>query len=411
MQPDKEIHEITLTGMSYGGDAIGNLPDGRVVFVPFALPGERVRLQITEEKRSFARGRLLEVLTASPDRIEPRCRHFIECGGCHYQHLPYEKQLEVKQTILREQFQRIAGIADPSIEKMVPSPAAWNYRNTVQFHLSPNGKLGYQAAGSHRIVEISECHLPEERLNQLWPQLELEPLSGLERVELRQGAGDDAMLVLESRQIETPDMDIELPISVVHLSPAGSLVLAGDDHVVMQVKDRAFQVSAGSFFQVNTAQAAAMVDELLVNLPLSDSDTFLDVYCGVGLFSAFLAPKVKQCVGIELSESACDDYAANLDEFDNVALYVGAAETILPALQLTARVAIVDPPRAGLARPALDALVQIGPEVIAYVSCDPSTLSRDARLLLEAGYRLTRCVPFDLFPQTYHIESVSFFSK
>ncbi|HTX80097.1 MAG TPA: TRAM domain-containing protein, partial [Longilinea sp.] len=315
MQPDQEITEVTLTGMSYGGDAIGKLPDGRVVFVPFALPGERVRLQIAEDKRSFARARMLEVLIPSPDRIEPRCLHFGDCGGCHYQNLPYEKQLEVKQTILREQFQRIAGIADPPIEKMVPSPAPWNYRNTVQFHLSPNGKLGYQAAGSHRIVEISECHLPEENLNRLWPQLELEPLPGLERVELRQGAGDDAMLVLVSHLVDTPELEIEQPVSVVHLSPAGPLVLAGSDHVVMQVKDQAFQVSAGSFFQVNTAQAAAMVDEVLAHLPLSASDTVLDVYCGVGLFSAFLAPKVKRCVAIELSESACDDYAINLDEF------------------------------------------------------------------------------------------------
>jgi 23S rRNA (uracil1939-C5)-methyltransferase len=411
MQPDKEIYEITLTGMSYGGDALGNLPDGRVVFVPFALPGERVRVQLTEEKRSFARAHLLEILTSSPERITPRCRHFSDCGGCHYQHLPYEKQLEIKQAILREQFQRIAGIDNPPVEKIVPSPAQWNYRNTVQFHLSPNGKLGYQASGSHRIVEISECHLPEENLNQLWPQLELEPIAGLERVELRQDAGDDAMLVLESHMIDTPELQIGLPISVVHLSPAGALVLAGSDHVVMQVKDRAFQVSAGSFFQVNTAQAAAMVDELLANLPLSATDTLLDVYCGVGLFSAFLAPKVKRCVAIEFSETACDDYAVNLDEFDNIELYVGAAETILPALQLTARGTVVDPPRAGLARPALDALVHLAPEMIAYVSCDPSTLSRDARLLLEAGYRLTRCVPFDLFPQTYHIESISFFSK
>jgi 23S rRNA (uracil1939-C5)-methyltransferase len=185
--------------------------------------------------------------------------------------------------------------------------------------------------------------------------------------------------------------------------------MAGDDFVVMQVLERPFKVSAGSFFQVNTSQAEAMVNHLLHILPLHPQDTLLDLYCGVGLFSAFLAPNVARCIGVEVSPWACDDFAINLDEFDNVELYVGTTEEILPALDSSPDVVVLDPPRAGVEKTALQALVTKHPPLIAYVSCDPATLARDARFLIANGYNLERVTPFDLFPQTAHIESISLF--
>ena len=156
--------EITLTTLAYGGDAMGRLEDGRAVFVPFGLPGERVRVRLTEEKRNFARAELLEILESSPHRILPRCKHFGVCGGCHYQNLPYEEQLEAKTEILRDQLMRIGKIENPPVQKTVASPSPWNYRNHVQFHLTEEGKVGYVKAQAPAIFAITECHLPEDPL-------------------------------------------------------------------------------------------------------------------------------------------------------------------------------------------------------------------------------------------------------
>jgi 23S rRNA (uracil1939-C5)-methyltransferase len=425
---NQHIYEITLTTLTYGGDAMGRLADGRAVFVPFGLPGERVRIRLTEERKNFARGELVEILEPSPDRIAPKCKHFGVCGGCHYQHLPYEKQLAAKTEILRDQLTRIGKIQNPPVAPMIPSPYTWNYRNHVQFHLTEAGELGYVAASAADketgpVLAIAECHLPEESIDAAWPQLEFEPGADVSRVSLRTGAYDDLMLLLESDVPYAPELEIEAEISVAHVFEGHTVVLAGNDHIFMEVKGRPFKVSATSFFQVNTTMAEKMVEHLLANLPVTADDALLDLYCGVGLFSTFFASRAGRVIGIESSESACEDFAVNLDEFDNVELYEGAAEEILPALvaqianslspptRAGARYIIVDPPRAGLAPRVVDAMRALGPRVIAYVSCDPSTLARDARRFIQGGYRLSQVTPFDLFPQTYHIESISIFEK
>ncbi len=405
---------------------MGRLPDGRAVFVPFGLTGERVRIRLTEEKKNFARGELMEILEPSPDRIAPKCKHFYSpllagegagvrfCGGCHYQNLPYEKQLLAKAEILRDQLMRIGKIENPPVLPMVASPSEWNYRNHVQFHLTEDGKIGFVNATGNAVIPISECHLPEASINSLWRHLQFEPNMDIARVSLRAGADDDLMLLLESDSPETPELEIEADISVVHLFDEHPVVIAGADHHFIRVLDRDFKVSALSFFQVNTPMAEKMVEHLLAEMPVSASDTLLDLYCGVGLFSAFFASRAGRVIGVESSESACEDFAVNLDEFDNVELYEGAAEEILP--MLVGQIAnlsyiIVDPPRAGLAPRVVDAIRALGPRVIAYVSCDPSTLARDAKRLIQGGYRLRQVTPFDLFPQTYHIEAISIFEK
>lgn len=422
--------DIQLEKLAYGGDAMGRLEDGRAVFVPFALPGERVRVRLTEEKRNFARGELVEILEESPDRITPRCIHFGVCGGCHYQNLPYEEQLKAKEEILRDQLTRIGKIENPPVQKAVPSPSPWNYRNHVQFHLTEEGKLGYVRVDSPTVFAITECHLPEGSINSFWPQLEFEPDTNVERVSLRSGKDEDLLLVLESDSPEPPELEIEAEISVAHVytrsSPAdeeNTVVIAGNDHIVISVLGRDFRVSAASFFQVNTALAERMVNHLMSHLPVTRSTILLDVYCGAGLFSAFFAPKVERVFGIESSPSACEDFSFNLDEFDNVELYEGLAEEILPALvgQTPApnhrrgvdnlSYTIVDPPRAGLEKRVVDEILKLSPQMIGYVSCDPSTLARDAARLINGGYHLKDVTPFDLFPQTYHIESISFFER
>ena len=404
--------DIKLEKLTYGGEAMGRLPDGRAVFVPFGLPGETVRLHLVQDKQSFARGELLEVLTASAERIDPKCKHFGRCGGCHYQNLPYEKQLQAKTEILRDQLQRIGKIESPPVKEMVASPLEWNYRNHVQFHLTAEGKIGFVNSKGNSTLPIEECHLPETGINSFWPQLQFESNKDIERVSLRMGQDEELLVVLESESPETPELEVEADVSIVHLFDEHPIVIVGQDYLTIQILEKVFHVSAVSFFQVNTKMAEKMIEHLLAKIPVSLSTTLLDVYCGVGLFSKFFASKCKLVIGIESSESACADFEINLDEFDNVELYEGTAEEILPGLigRLdSSTCVIVDPPRAGIEKQTLDALINIKPQVIAYVSCDPSTLARDAARLIHGGYRLVEVTPFDLFPQTYHIESISIF--
>lgn len=383
-----------------------------MVFVPFVIPGELVRVKIIEEKARFARAELVEVLEPSIQRMQPRCSHFTYCGGCHYQHMSYKGQLQAKSDILREQLERIGGLqAIPSIE-IIASAEPWYYRNHIQFHLTREGKLGFQRGRTNHTFAIRECHLPEAAINDTWPKINIEASTGLERISLRVGVNDDLMLILESEEPQPLDFNIEdLAISVVHTGPTGSVVLAGSNSITMEVSGRQFAVSSGSFFQVNTHQAEAMVRYILEALPLDQDQSLVDVYCGVGLFSAFLAPQVKNLTGIEISPEACEDFTYNLDEFENVSLYEAPAEEVLSSVQFAPDVILMDPPREGLGAAVIEEIVGQGAATLGYISCDPATLARDARLLVQRGYSMQRIAMIDMFPQTYHLESISVWGK
>ncbi|NJD58311.1 MAG: hypothetical protein C3F13_03000 [Anaerolineales bacterium] len=407
-----DTFEVKIESLAYGGDGLGRLPDGRVTFVPYTIPGERVKIRLVEDKPKFSRAQLLEVLESSPGRVEPRCQHFYTCGGCHYQHMDYAAQVEAKKMILQEQLERIGGLHNlPQID-VVPAPVAWNYRNSIQFHLTQDGRLGFQKARSNQTFVIVECYLPEAGINLLWPQIELEPIAGLERVSIRQGIDEELMIILESNDAAEVDFSIEnLPVSIVQAGQSGFTVLAGSIHVMMAVLDRQFHVSAGSFFQVNSLQAQAMVQHLLGHLPLEKEMTVLDAYSGVGLFSAFLALKVKRLVGIEVSPQACEDFTINLDEFDHVELYEAPVEQVLASVNFHPDVVVLDPPRAGLGSKVVEGVLAQGAKRLAYVSCDPATLARDSQQLLAGGYQLNNLTLFDMFPQTYHVETVALMSR
>lgn len=413
MTKEENYFQVTPTKFVYGGEVLARLPDERAVFIPFALPGEEVRIRLTEDKKGYARGEITEIIRPGENRIEPRCPHFQTCGGCHYQHLEYAEQLEIKKNILRDQLIRIGKIQDPSVEETVASPLPWNYRNQVQFHLSPQGDLGFVAHGSSsKIVPIRECHLLDDVLQAVWPTLDIESVPGLERVILRSGEGEeDALLVLETSDPQPIEFEVDYPISVVLRGPGGDIILSGDEFTLVEVLDFPFVVSAGSFFQVNVPVAERVIDHLVEVLPLSEQSTVVDVYCGVGLFSVFLAPRVKKLIGIESSPEAGDDFMHNLAEFENVEFYQADAEDVLPHLDLQPEIVLVDPPRGGLSGDALDGITSLSPEVICYVSCDPATLARDIKRLKKHNYTLRKCTPFDMFPQTYHIESVNLFQK
>ncbi|MCS7247612.1 MAG: class I SAM-dependent RNA methyltransferase [Anaerolineales bacterium] len=407
VMPAEAQVEVTLREMVYGGAALGRLADGRALFVPYALPSERALVEIVQEKAHYARGRLVQVLVPSPKRIQPRCPHFGECGGCHYQHLSYEEQVSLKAQLLVDQLRRIGAFHALPELAIYPSPSEWHYRNSLQFHLTPEGKLGFRRAQSHETLPIQQCFLPLPPLIDLWQQIELDPEAGVERVELRCDSDGNLLLVLESDHAEPPEVSVEeLPISVVHLSPAGSLVLAGSEYLWMEIKEQRLRLSAGAFFQVNAAVAGQIVDYLLAHLKLSPSDALLDVYCGGGLYSVFLAPRVGRLIGIESSPYACRDFEFNLDTFEQVELYEATAEQVLAQLDLRPQTILLDPPRSGLSQTVREALARLAPPQIAYISCDPATFARDLRYLAQRGYRLEQLAFFDMFPQTYHIETV-----
>ena len=403
------IVDVELTAETYGPDCIARLPDGRTLFVPFGVVGETVKVEIVEEKKNYARGKIVKVLQPAAARIDPRCPHFGDCGGCHYQHLPYAAQLALKQRIVTQQLQRIGKIEAPPVMEIVPSPLEWNYRNAVQFHLSAEGKAGYERMGSNRVVQVSECHLPLVAINSLWPRVEIDAESGIGRFSVRAGAGDDLLLAFEGAT--APEFEIDFPLSVVFLGEEGSTLLSGEDYTLHSILGRDFHVTAGAFFQVNTAVAEKMVAHVLKALGDRRYRHIVDAYCGVGLFSAFLAPRCDQLTGIELSEAACNDFVTNLDEFDHVALYMGKVEQVLPALEIRPDLILLDPPRAGLDVRALEGLLKAQPQQVIYVSCDPATLARDLRKLLDDGYILQSVTPFDMFPQTYHVETISLLTK
>jgi 23S rRNA (uracil1939-C5)-methyltransferase len=406
-----EVFELELHADSFGGDCLARLPDGRTVFVPFGIVGEKVQVELTEEKRNYARGRIVKLLSPSPKRILPRCAHFQQCGGCHYQQLNYADQLEMKQKIVADQLERIGKILNPPVHPIIGSEKEWNYRNTVQFHLSRAGKPGYQGVGGRGVVEITECHLPLEPINALWAQIEIDPASGIERVSIRCDCDEELLVGFESTKSQAPEFEVDFPISVVFMGAEGNVLLSGEDYSLMRVKSRDFRVSAGSFFQVNLSMAEKMVEYVLTFIGKEQISLIVDAYCGVGLFSAFLAPLSKELIGIELSESSSNDYSINLDEFDNVSLYMGAVEEVLPALKIKPDILLLDPPRSGLDPKALTGVIESKPGKIIYISCDPATLARDLKYMITSGYNLESVTPFDLFPQTYHIESISILTK
>ncbi|MGA9398969.1 MAG: class I SAM-dependent RNA methyltransferase [Anaerolineaceae bacterium] len=402
------MYEVSLTTLSYGGDCLGRLPDGRVVFVPYGIPGERVAIEIVEDKRNFARGKLVKLLEPSPERVEPHCKHFGHCGGCQYQHMTYEAQMSYKAVLLTEQLTRVGKLADIPSPQVIPSPDPFNYRNNLRFHVNEAGKLGFLTPHSDRVIPVTECHLPEEPIAQVWPEITLDTGSNIDQVELRCGLDGDVLISLKGVTEIPPEFETEAGLSAVYASPVRRMLLAGEDSLMMQVKERDFQVSGGSFFQVNTPMAAIMVETLQKYLTLSKDDILMDLYCGVGLFSAFFAGSIKEAIGVEVSADACRDFIVNLDEFENVSLYEGAVERVLPELKLKPDVVILDPPRAGLHPRVIEAMLTNKPAQIAYISCDPATLARDLNRLTANGYSLEKVFLLDLFPQTYHLESISF---
>jgi 23S rRNA (uracil1939-C5)-methyltransferase len=407
-----ETLNLKLDSMAQGGEAIGREASGRVVFVPDAIAGEQVVVEIVAAKKGYARARLVEIVAPSPARIAPRCEHFGACGGCQWQHIAYDAQLRFKTEIVREQLARIGKLPDAPVRETIGMSEPWHYRNNVQFQLDDAGRLCFRALESHDLVPIRECHIIDPLLGEMFRALEFE---GADFVEVMLRAGTrtgQKLVILEGRDDAPPEISVDEPVSVAYRTPRGEIIsLVGKDALHEELRGRVFRISPQSFFQVNTLMAETLIDLAERFLVPHSSDVLLDAFGGVGTFGLSLAPRVARVIEIEDAPSAVNDAKANAIELSNVEFQRGKVEEILPHVKSKIDLVVIDPPRAGIAPRALDALIAHAPRVIAYVSCDPATLARDARRVIESGYRLIQVQPVDLFPQTAHIESVSRFER
>ena len=436
-----DIIDLDLTAPAHLGRAVGR-HEGKVIFCSGGLPGERVRTRVVEQSKRWARGELVEVLRPSPDRIEPPCPYYGHCGGCHWQHAHYEAQLAYKRQVVFEQLRRLGRLEAPTVRPPIGSGRAlgapavegvagpWFYRNHAQFVIAGSGELGFLAARSHDVVPIDRCLLLHPLLDEMHAALDPSGRASersldwpeLRRLVLRAGVRTgERMCIFEAEAGEelggeAPVLEVDLPIScLLRVRDGTDVVLIGSSAYHEVLKGRTYRVSFSSFFQVNTEQADTLLDVVHAYLDPRPADTLLDLYCGVGVMGLTVAEEVSQVIGIEEHPAAISDARANARQNDvppsHARFLQGKAEDLLPELDETITKAILDPPRSGCAPGVLDALMRLAPGRIVYVSCDPATMARDAARLTEGGYALSEVQPVDMFPQTYHIETVSLWCR
>jgi 23S rRNA (uracil1939-C5)-methyltransferase len=453
---------LTVEKLIYGGDGLARLPAapdtavpatdeartrGKAVFIPFVLAGEKVEASLTEQKAGFARARVDAVIEPSSHRIPPACPHFTRCGGCHYQHASYEHQLEIKKEILRENLLRIAKLDLPLGIEVHPSPP-WNYRNRsrLQVQISPTFAAGYFKLASHELLPVEECPISSPLINRgitsLWQSGRAGNVpQGVREVEFFANA-DDTRLLLDvscagiARRATVRDWAEELRAAMPEIAGVTAfrepnpgdrkpgapeiLVTVGATYLTYQTQREAYRVSAGSFFQTNRY----LTDELVKIVTAGQSGKLaLDLYAGVGLFSTALSD-FYHVVSVETSQTSTADLAYNRPSNGETVQataeqYLAGGENprrvgkgavakggITPHTPNKPDLVVVDPPRSGLGERVARLLASSGAPRVIYVSCDPATLARDLVPMLAAGYRVEQLHLVDLFPQTYHLESV-----
>ncbi len=407
-----EQFELQLEAMAHGGRALGR-HSGKTIFVPYTIPGERITAQITQDKGRIAFAEGLTLLDASVDRVLPHCPHFGpgRCGGCHWQHIDYAAQLLLKQDVLADQLERIGGFRDPDVRAVIPSPEQWHYLHHLTFERVADGSLGLPGTDG-RPFAINECHILHPELLALKESLELDDVPGLQKVMFRIGSDGGRMLILNMKDDEAPELAADMPASVnLLLSDNEPVNLIGDSHSRYSVMGRSFRVTAGAAFRPNVAQLENLVQVVMKALNLNGSQNVLDLYAGVGLFTAFIAAHSRLVTLVESYPPAVTDADDNVTDFSNVDVIEGAVEDVLPALEDRYDAAVIDPPGDGLSGDALDDLVELAVPRLVYISGDPATLARDGKRLAAQGYRLTGIQPLDFAPQTYYIDTIAVFER
>ncbi|MDA7908571.1 class I SAM-dependent RNA methyltransferase [Akkermansiaceae bacterium] len=388
-----EVVELKIETLSNLGAGIAK-PDGWVVFVPFALPGERIRAKVWRNEANCSHADLVEILQPSPDRIEPHCRHFATCGGCQYQHLPYEKQLEWKTRQVRELLLHMVGIEE-EVNPTIPSPKQWGYRSKITPHFQrpkpgedfPIGFLEFNRRT--RLVDVYNCPIAMDEINEA-----LKPIrDDVKRRAAEYKKGATLLLRATEDRVET---DHRAPVSE-------------------KVGDLKFNFLAGDFFQNNPFILDSFTGHAAEQAKGPNQKYLLDAYCGSGLFGLTLAKNFEQVVGIELSETSADWARRNAktNGIENASFIASSAEALFADITFPSEQTsvLIDPPRKGCSVDFLNQLFAFGPSRVVYVSCNPATQMRDLTSFLGKGYKIESIQPFDLFPQTRHLECVIALSR
>ena len=446
-----DIVTLKIEDCGIDGEGIGKA-DGFTVFVKDAVIGDTVRAKIMKAKKNYGYGRLEEIITPSPDRVEPKCQFARQCGGCQLQALSYEKQLEFKTSKVRGHLERIGGFTDIPMEKILGMDQPFHYRNKAQFPVgkSKDGRIitGFYAGRTHSIIENRDCALGvtrnKEVLDRVIAHMEkfhIQPYDentgkGLVRhVLIRYGFFTDEMMVCliingeklpgEEALVKSLRQIPETVSVMVNVNKKRNNVILGEKvrllwgqpYITDKIGEISYQISPLSFFQVNPYQTGRLYGKALEYAQLSGNETVWDLYCGIGTISLFLAQKAKMVRGVEIIPAAIENAKENarLNGFDNTEFFVGKAEEVLPEQFARtgerADVIVVDPPRKGCDETLLSTIIKMQPDRVVYVSCDSATLARDLKYLCERGYELKKVCPVDMFPNTVSVETVVLLSQ
>ena len=441
-----DIVTLKIEDCGIDGEGIGKA-DGFTVFVKDAVIGDTVRAKIMKAKKNYGYGRLEEIITPSPDRVEPKCQFARQCGGCQLQALSYEKQLEFKTSKVRGHLERIGGFTDIPMEKILGMEQPFHYRNKAQFPVgkSKDGRIitGFYAGRTHSIIENRDCALGvtqnKEVLDRVIAHMEkfnIQPYDentgkGLVRhVLIRYGFFTDEMmvcLIINGEKLPGEEALVkslcQIPETVsvmVNVNKKRNNVILGEKvrllwgqpYITDKIGEISYQISPLSFFQVNPYQTGRLYGKALEYAQLSGNETVWDLYCGIGTISLFLAQQAKMVRGVEIIPAAIENAKENarLNGFDNTEFFVGKAEEVLPEQFARtgerADVIVVDPPRKGCDETLLSTIIEMQPDRVVYVSCDSATLARDLKYLCERGYELKKVCPVDMFPNTVSVETV-----
>ncbi|WP_425341262.1 23S rRNA (uracil(1939)-C(5))-methyltransferase RlmD [Brevibacillus borstelensis] len=442
-----QIADVEITGLSHEGAGVGRV-EGYTLFVPGALAGERVRVRVSHVKKNFGFAELLEVVEKSPSRALPPCPVYDRCGGCSLQHLAYEEQLVHKQQIVKDNLRRIGGFSIEGEDAVTVHPTLgmsdpWRYRNKAQVPIGEqNGALvgGFYAERSHEIIDMNECMIQHPAndeavaaVKMIAAELQIKPYdevnhAGLLRhVVVKVGARTgEVMVVLVTTEEFIPQKEklvdsIRGRLSgvksiVQNINPAKTNVIFGDKTIALwgsgviydYIGPIKFAISARSFYQVNPVQTEVLYNKTLEYAGATGTETVIDAYCGIGTISLFLAQKSRHVYGVEIVPEAIADANRNaeLNGIENVTFETGPAEAVIPAWKeqgIRPDVIVVDPPRKGCDEALLTTILEMKPERVVYVSCNPSTLARDLKVLAEL-YAVKEVQPVDMFPHTGHVE-------
>jgi 23S rRNA (uracil1939-C5)-methyltransferase len=431
-----ELLEVEVDSLAFGGRGVARA-EGFVVFVAGALPGDRVRVEITKAKKRFAEARTVELLQAGADRIPDRCTHGGEpCPGAPWQGLPYEQQLAIKSEQVGEALRRIGDLEGYELEEIVPAAEQWRYRNKLEYSFGENDgetALGFHARGRwDLIVDVDDCQLASEAGNAArnavreWARLEsIAPYDSrsrkgvLRNLAVREGRRTgqiQSRLVTSPARFPRPPVDLHTVIEGDSGGTDGPTGVLGKERLSEELCGLQLEMSHGAFFQTNTEQAERLYAVAAEFAGLSGKEKVFDLFCGIGTIGLTMAANAGEVWGLEIVPEAIEDAERNAkaNKIENIHFLAANARTGVRPLTVQAGkpdVVVVDPPRAGLSQKIVRRVLECEAQKIVYVSCNPTTLAPNAAQLVEAGYRLTRVRPVDMFPQTPHIECVALFEK